>query len=137
MLFRSNNTGAGFAEMLTDLSLPAAGEYFVRITGDDEIVQFSQLEVTVDALVVFQTADFNESGSVDGVDLASWQAALGINSGGDTDGDGDTDGLDFLTWQRQFAGSTPLASSQAIPEPSTALLALLAAMTALVPRVSK
>lgn len=137
VLGTANNTGAGFAETLTDISLPAAGDYFVRITGDDPIVQFYQLDVAVNDLAVFQAADFNKSGSVDAIDLDSWQAAFGINSGGDADADGDTDGLDFLTWQQQFTGSPPLASSQAIPEPSTALLALLAAMTALVPRVSK
>ncbi|NOY30567.1 MAG: matrixin family metalloprotease [Planctomycetes bacterium] len=122
MLGTANSTGAGFAEMLTGISLPAAGDYFVRITGDDEMAQFYQLDVTVE----IQPS------------LDLWEASFGLNSGGDFDTDGDTDGFDFLLWQRQFdAGALAIASSQAVPEPSTALLALLASLAVLTRRVSK
>jgi hypothetical protein len=51
-------------------------------------------------------ADFNDSNTVDGADLAIWKGAFGANANGDADGDGDTDGEDFLTWQQQV-GQTP------------------------------
>ncbi len=121
VLGSSNSTGAGFGEMLTEISLPAAGDYFVRITGDDEIVQFYQLDVTVESPL----------------DLDLWEASFGLNSGGDFDSDGDTDGSDFLLWQRQLQGGGAFASSQAVPEPSTLLLALLAGLAIFTRRVSK
>jgi hypothetical protein len=46
-------------------------------------------------------SDFNDSGGVDGADLAVWKAAFGVNANGDADGDGDTDGNDLMIWQRQ------------------------------------
>jgi hypothetical protein len=53
-----------------------------------------------------QTADFDNSGSVNAADLAAWKAAFGPSStGGDADADGDTDGGDFLAWQGQLGQS--------------------------------
>ncbi len=72
----------------------------------------------------FLEADFNQSGTVDSADLAIWQAAYGVNAGGDTNSDGDTDGDDFLLWQRQV-GTFPLSASQAVPEPTTGLLLMI------------
>ena len=62
--------------------------------------------LTEATFTVPQPADFNESGSVDGTDLAWWSANWGTssNSPADSDGDGDTDGNDFLNWQRNFTG---------------------------------
>ena len=72
------------------------------------------------------TADFDNDGDVDGDDLDEWQSAYNTNANGDADEDGDTDGRDFLTWQRQFGnGVPPLAASQAVPEPSAWVLAIL------------
>lgn len=71
--------------------------------------------------------DFFLDGTVDGLDLAQWAGDFGLNASSDSDGDGDTDGFDFLTWQRQF-GVAPFSSSEAVPEPSTALLAILAGL---------
>ncbi len=143
ILGSANTTGAGFAEMLADISLPAEGDYFVQITGDDEIIQFYQLDVTVNGLPIYETADFNEDGLVDASDFADWQAAFSVNSDGDTDTDTDSDGVDFLVWQLQFEGSpgAPPLLNTVVPEPSTALLALLASLMVprrrLVGRVSK
>jgi len=137
VLGSANNTGAGFAETLAGINLPAAGDYFVKITGDDPIIQFYQLEVSVSDLVLFQPADFNQDGLVDALDFSDWQTAFGLSAGGDADGDGDSDGLDFLVWQQEFGSGAPLlASSQAIPEPSSALLLLLASLLAPVRRLS-
>ena len=61
-----------------------------------------------------------------------WQGGFGDFDGdatkmdGDADNDGDVDGDDFLVWQTEF-GSGDGAGSAAVPEPASALLALLAA----------
>ena len=67
-------------------------------------------------------ADFDNDGDVDGADLTKWEMDFG-GPGSDADGDGDSDGSDFLIWQQQFgSGVGPVAASQAVPEPSTAIL---------------
>lgn len=78
--------------------------------------------------VAFAAADFDESGEVDGDDLAAWKTGFGTaedaqHDDGDADEDGDVDGVDFLAWQQQLsaAGATPA------PEPASAtLLAMVA-----------
>ena len=85
------------------------------------------ISFTVDAQ--FLEADFNQDFSVDGLDLAEWQADYGLNGESDADFDGDTDGRDFLIWQQQFGQSTlpPLVATAtaAVPEPTGLLLATL------------
>jgi hypothetical protein len=66
-------------------------------------------------------ADFNNDGSVDGLDLVVWRAAYGTSTAGDADDDGDSDGSDFLIWQRGLTG----ASAVAIPEPAGAAMATI------------
>jgi hypothetical protein len=69
------------------------------------------------------SADFDGDGDVDGNDLATWQTAYGVTSGGDASGDGQTNGADFLAWQRQFTGETELvAVSIAVPEPDATIM---------------
>ncbi|MEQ8211711.1 MAG: pre-peptidase C-terminal domain-containing protein [Lacipirellulaceae bacterium] len=75
-------------------------------------------------------ADFDNSGTVDGIDLGIWNSGYGdnlnvIRTDGDANENGVVDGSDFLLWQRQFTGSSP-SSLAAVPEPSTAILALFA-----------
>jgi len=74
-------------------------------------------------------ADFNSDGDVDGTDMQAWQDHYGSQANvalvkGVAEGDLDIDGGDFMVWQRNFgSGAAATAiSSQAIPEPSTALL---------------
>jgi len=69
-------------------------------------------------------ADFNDSNSVDGVDLGIWESNFGsaaTATTGDATGDGDADGEDFLEWQRQFTGA-PQLSAIGVPEPASLLL---------------
>ena len=77
----------------------------------------------------FLAADFNNSGSVDGVDLGLWKNGFGPTTGqtkinGDANSDGAVDGADFLVWQRQVGLGSPIS---AIPEPTAAFLTFLAA----------
>lgn len=80
--------------------------------------------------VTGREGDFDQNGVVDSPDLTLWAAQFGGNAGpgsGDADGDGRAEGRDLLIWQAQFgaAVAVPLGGS-AIPEPSTASLALVA-----------
>jgi hypothetical protein len=65
--------------------------------------------------------DFNGDGFVDAADLndpvLGWKARFGV----------DLDGDDFLVWQRNLGAGTPPATvaAAAVPEPTTALLALM------------
>ncbi len=77
-------------------------------------------------------ADFDGDGDVDSGDLVAWRGGFGTTTGatralGDADGDGDVDGNDFLTWQREL-GSGLGQGTAAVPEPSTLVLAALAAL---------
>jgi T5SS/PEP-CTERM-associated repeat protein len=82
------------------------------------------------------TADFDQDGDVDSMDLAAWKGGFGTGASagkedGDADGDGDVDGSDFLAWQRELgsdSSATPAAS--AAPEPSGGALAAAASMLA-------
>lgn len=78
----------------------------------------------------YAPTDFNEDGSVDGLDLLAWRNAFGDSDLADANFNGETDGADFLKWQRQFqTGGTVLADSTSVPEPSCSFLVILAATT--------
>lgn len=47
-------------------------------------------------------SDFDESGSVDGSDVATFEMSYGADNGGDTNFDGVTNGADFLNLSRQM-----------------------------------
>lgn len=77
--------------------------------------------------------DFNGDSAVNGLDLAIWRNNFGAvgaptTTQGNADGDGDVDGRDFLIWQRNV-GASAVAAVAAVPEPATALLAMLAGVT--------
>ena len=76
-------------------------------------------------------ADFNGDGTVNGADLADWQADYALNGESDADGDLDSDGADFLVWQREVAPSSALGTLAAIPEPAGGVLACWGAVAAL------
>jgi len=91
---------------------------------------------TADAVLTIRslTADFNGDGTVDGLDLKTWEAAFATRVGadcttGDADHDGDVDGRDQLLWQQAFslARSAPATSA---PEPGAAAWRLAACVAA-------
>ncbi len=88
--------------------------------------------IEISATQVLFPADFDEDGDVDSVDFDAWKTGYGTTGAtladGDADADGDVDGRDYLIWQ-QFRGSTTPSTIQGnttVPEPSTALMFLLA-----------
>ncbi len=79
--------------------------------------------------------DFDRDGDVDGADLAKWQTEFGINDGSDANVDGDSDGSDYLAWQANFGlDSSTAVAAQVVPEPTSAMLLLIGALVASVPR---
>lgn len=75
------------------------------------------------------TADFNNDGAVDDLDLAILQGAYGQTTAGDANLDGKTNGRDLLIWQREASIYEP-AQLSAVPEPATAAMLLLAGVGA-------
>jgi hypothetical protein len=77
-------------------------------------------------------SDFDDDLDVDGSDFLTWQRFRGKASGatksqGDQDGDGDVDDADFAAWKTQFGSfQTSVAAGAGVPEPTAAILLLLA-----------
>jgi hypothetical protein len=76
-------------------------------------------------------ADFDHNNTVNGSDLALWQAGYGTATGatyqnGDADGDDGVTGRDFVIWQREFGKGAivPLSAVAAVPEPGGVVLGL-------------
>jgi hypothetical protein len=79
-------------------------------------------------LLIAAFADFNFTGAVNSVDLATWRGGFGSTSGtfatGNLDDRAAVDGTDFLLWQRQAGAVAPaLLVGSAIPEPAAFALA--------------
>jgi hypothetical protein len=78
------------------------------------------------------SADFNGDGFVNGADFLIWQGGLGVGTRlaqGDANGNGVVDGADLEIWKSQFGVVAPSAAAfGAVPEPTSALLAVLAAI---------
>ncbi len=77
----------------------------------------------------FFSADFDNDGDVDGTDFAIWDGAYDLNQLGDADGDNDTDGADLILWQQQFGSRPGGPPANAVPEPTSLLLLLIACLT--------
>ena len=81
------------------------------------------------------TADFDESGAVDGGDFLIWQRGYGLagqtsTATGDATGEGLVDGADLTRWAMQFGATAAAAQAAAVPELPSGTLAVLAALTA-------
>ncbi|MEM8944946.1 MAG: FG-GAP-like repeat-containing protein [Planctomycetota bacterium] len=99
------------------------------LTGDG-LVNSGDVDFLIHDLLGTEYGDLNLDGSVDLADLSMWQAGLSSPSvasygSGDVDGDGAVGGADFLALQRVF-GFAGAAAAQAIPEPTTSAILLVA-----------
>jgi hypothetical protein len=112
-------------------SVSADGQGSIYISGETA----SELGANADAFVTRYSealslqGDYDGNSIVDGNDFLVWQRALGsAELSADGNGDGVVDGEDLIIWRDDFgAGGSSLASSLAIPEP-TSLLLVCAAM---------
>lgn len=124
--------GGGAGGLFDAMELPALAPGLAWQLNPGNVTVF--LNVVADSPL--DPADFNGNGTVDGADLAIWQASLGLtgqtnNAAGDADGSGTVDGADLLVWQRNHTSAGSVSSSAAVPEP-TALVAWVLAPTFLV-----
>jgi serralysin len=132
LLGTANSAAAGLAESLANISLPSAGQYYVRVSGSTASVQLYQLQLSVESAVVTQPGDFDGDGDADGNDLLQWQRNFG-KSGAELAGDGNNDGvvngLDLTIWKSNFGESLSSVAAVAatVPEPAAATLFLLGA----------
>jgi hypothetical protein len=130
LLGTANSAAAGLAESLADISLPSAGQYYVRVSGSTANVQLYQLQLSVESAVVTQPGDFDGDGDADGNDLLQWQRNFGKSGAGlpgDGNNDGVVNGLDLAIWKNNFGeslGSVATAAA-AVPEPAAATLFFL------------
>jgi hypothetical protein len=145
----SNPTGNLIAEFYLEgnstipagVSVSLGHAYNQALNAQDVIVEFSgesgavttkpALYGTIGPIV--SPGNFNETGPVDGADLAVWRAGFGTATGavhttGDANGDGDADGSDFLAWQRDLGAPLSAASGAGVPEPNAWLMAMAGAM---------
>jgi|GEM_PF-3113359 len=81
--------------------------------------------------------DFDSDNDVDGNDFLIWQR--GLNGGttlaeGDANNSSNVDETDLAIWQNQFGASAPLATIQAVPEPGSLTMLLLATTIRLIVR---
>jgi hypothetical protein len=135
-LAAADNGAAGFADTLAGISLPAAGEYFVRVTGTYYAVQLYQLQLSATAAATTLAGDYNHDGHVDAADYIVWrnmQGQIGTGLAADGNANGQIDAADYNLWRTNFGNTTFTGSSlpdSAVPEPKTAAI-LLAAATCL------
>lgn len=130
LLGTANNTAAGLVESLADVSLPAAGQYYVRVSGSTANVQLYQLQLSVASASIINSGDFDGDGDVDGSDFLAWQRGSGITSGalknqGDANADGAVNAADLAIWKSQFGAASTTTVTAAVPEPRATVIAWL------------
>lgn len=96
VLATADSQPLGVAETLTQIPLPVAGVYFVRVYEFDSPSQTQMYTLAVSVEDAEDCpGDLNNDNVVDQSDLAILLAAYGIGDQGDIDGDGDTDLADL------------------------------------------
>ena len=76
-----------------------------------------------------ENANFDGDADVDGADFLTWQRGFGTGTTlaqGDANASGSVDGADLAIWQSQHGATGLLSGVQSVPEPSSALLLVLA-----------
>ncbi|MCG8450092.1 MAG: matrixin family metalloprotease [Pirellulales bacterium] len=137
LLASANEETIGHAEELGTLNLPSAGDYLIRIKGQQNSNQFYQLDVSVSELPLpGTTADINLNGVTDFHDWIDFKAGQGADmigltglaafQMGDLDHDFDNDVNDLLLFKSAYDGANGdgrFASLLLVPEPHTWTLA--------------
>ncbi len=125
------NLARAFVPQLRQSQLNAASaDPLMRlINADDLLLGYDAVHFTTEMHVelgrrfadaLMPSADFNNDGLVDAMDLAAWEVSFGSTRVGDTNADGVADGADFLLWQRQLLIAPELIGAlRTVPEPTT------------------
>jgi hypothetical protein len=101
----ANDAAAGSAEAISELAVPAAGTYLMRVTGSSTHVQLYQLQLSATALPPELSGDYNHDGAVDAGDFVVWRKAMGQSGLGlsaDGNQDGTVDEGDYDVWRVSF-----------------------------------
>jgi hypothetical protein len=104
VLAMANDGGLGAAEVLTNVALPAAGEYYIRVAGAQNTAQFYQLEVLLDSLTAVTTRII-DNGDTEFRTAGSWVAWGGQGYQGDIHEAMAGNGSQSATWT--FVGLQP------------------------------
>jgi hypothetical protein len=102
-------TGAFSWTPASEFDLPTT--VTVRVTDDSPsaLFDFKSFDITDSSLV--PSADFNDSGQINGFDFLQWQRGFGtlaaVHADGDADYDADVDGADLAVWESQFGQPAP------------------------------
>lgn len=121
LLATANSAGPGETEVLRGLTLPRAGTYYVRVSGDANAAQLYRLLVQQGTSSAGLLAgDFNGDSSVSLADYSIWRDNLGRTglqpyAPGDANGDGLVDQADYREWKANF-GKTAASVSTAISD---------------------
>ena len=106
-------TGTGLAESVTDFSLPEAGEYFIAISGSNDLTQLYQLDISVESTGI--PGDFDGDDKVDGFDFLLWQRDQSVG--------------DLSDWQTNYGTfASTETTAESIPEPGTGTLLFFATL---------
>lgn len=122
--------GLGFDAMFDTSSAGSfAAVYTFNLSGEDlpgEQTQTLNLSL-IGEVVATLAGDYNDDGTVDAADYTVYRDTLGsmIDLRADGNDDGEINAADLTVWQNAFGDSLP-ASSNAVPEPTSLLLAAMA-----------
>ena len=106
VLDSDNSGGAGQTDSLS-VSLSAAGEYYFRVTGDANNMQFYRFDVSVTEDMTLVDGDFNDDGLYDCGDIDGLVAEIaggGNDALFDLTGDASVDGDDLDAWLAEAGG---------------------------------
>ncbi len=136
----SSDTGLVEASLTTSSTLGAGdsvslGSAFDTAGSQDLVFTYrdpSGLLTTgiVNYVSTVENANFDGDADVDGADFLTWQRGFGTGTTlaqGDANASGSVDGADLAIWQSQHGATGLLSGVQSVPEPSSALLLVLAA----------
>jgi hypothetical protein len=140
LLHRADLDGSGSTNTADMAALygqfgPGAWLYDLNVDG---LVNIADVATMITELVRTVAGDFNLDGAVDAADYVVWRNSHGatgaLYSQGDADLDGDVDDTDLAAWRSKFGfvrgpltpGSGSLANVQAVPEPASFVLTIMA-----------
>ncbi|QDU90537.1 hypothetical protein Pla175_39430 [Pirellulimonas nuda] len=96
------------------------------------VMRFHTVEAAIGPFPTAVPGDFNGDGGLDAADYTLWRDTFGQtgpNLPADANGDLRVDSADLALWRRGFSGAAIAAATAVVPEPSGAVVALLATAT--------